>query len=550
MASLTPMQGALGHRYAAHLLRRTSYRYTKAKVDEMAGQTAAQAVASLLQLYPLQQDQPIYDTNEAQGSASPGTWCLPPGSLPPTEDFKLRPWLSCWWINEALNDPGIGHRMTFFLHQFNSVAMTAFMTVHYFDYLTLLRWAALGNFKKLIAKMVVDNAMLKYLNNTENSKDNPNENFAREFFELFTIGKGPQIGPGDYTNYTEDDIVQAAKVLTGFRVKGQRNVLDTETNIPRGGVNFEQHDEFEKKFSDKFQGTTIAAATDADGMWLELDAFVNMTFAQPETAKNFCRRLYRFFVSRYITPEIESDIITPLADTFIAGNFEIKPVLEQLFQSQHFFDADDSDNKDEIIGGLIKSPVELALQGISFFELPVPTADADLEGYFQFFGRGVLGRMLEQANMPLFFPPDVSGYPGYFQEPDFHRQWFNASTIVARYKIPTMLLSGKLSTGGSPDDPLGAQFDAANWVKTSGVISDATDPYVLVQDLLEYLLPEETDTDRFNYFYNTVFLDQLPPADWTYEWQNYLSTGDDTEVKIPLGRLINAIMYSAEYQLL
>lgn len=550
MASLTPMQGALGHRYAAHLLRRTSYRYTKAKVDEMAGQTAAQAVTSLLQLYPLLHDQPIFDQNESQGSASPGTWCLPPGGLPPTEDFKLRPWLSSWWVNEALNDPGIGHRMTFFLHQFNAMAMTAFLTVHYFDYLTLLRWAALGNFKKLAAKIVVDNAMLKYLNNTENSKDNPNENFAREFFELFTIGKGPQIGPGDYTNYTEDDIVQAAKVLTGFRVKGARSVLDPETNIPCGGVNFNEHDDTAKTFSDKFQGTTIAAAADADGMLLELDAFVNMTFAQPETAKNFCRRLYRFFVSRYITAEIESDIITPLSDTFIAANFEIKPVLEQLFQSQHFFDSDDSDNKDEIIGGLIKSPVELALQGISFFELPVPKPDIDLEGYFQFFNRGVLGRMLEQANMPLFFPPDVAGYPGYFQEPDFHRQWFNASTIVARYKIPAMLLSGKLTTGGSPDDPLGVQFDAAVWVKTSGVVSDATDAYVLVQDLLEYLLPEEADTDRFNYFYTTVFLDQLPPADWTYEWQNYLSTGNDTEVKIPLGRLFNAIMYSAEYQLL
>ena len=85
--------------------------------------------------------------------------------------------------------------------------MTAAFTTHYFDYLSLLRWGALGNFKKFITKMVTDNCMLKYLDNTENSEANPNENFAREFFELFTIGKGPQAGPGDYTNYTEDDIV-------------------------------------------------------------------------------------------------------------------------------------------------------------------------------------------------------------------------------------------------------------------------------------------------------------------------------------------------------
>jgi uncharacterized protein (DUF1800 family) len=539
------MQGALGHRYAAHLLRRTSYRFTKAKVDEMAGQTAAQAVASLLQLYPLQHDQPIWD----QGG-SPGTWCLPPGALPPTEDFKLRPWVMAWWVNEALYDPGAGHRMTFFLHQFNAMAMTAFQTSHYFDYLTLLRWASLGNFKKLITKMVVDNAMLKYLNNTENSAANPNENFAREFFELFTIGKGLQIGPGDYTNYTEDDIVQAAKVLTGFRVKGQRTIIDAETNIPMGGINLDQHDQMSKMFSDKFQTTTITGATDEAGMWLELDALVNMTFAQAETAKNFCRRLYRFFVSRNITPEIETDIIGGLANTFTSSSFEIKPVLEQLFQSQHFFDADDSDNKDEIIGGLIKAPVELALQSIAFFDILLPKPDAaGLEDYGRFYLQGVLTRMFDPANMPLFFPPDVAGYPSYFQEPDFHRQWFNASTIVARYKIPAQLLSGKLTTGPAPDEPLGAKLDFANWVKTSGVISDATDPYVLVKDLLQYLLPEEADTARFDYFYNIIFLDQLPPADWTYEWQNYVNTGDDTEVKIPLGRLFNAILYSAEYQL-
>jgi len=536
------MQGALGHRYAAHLLRRTSYRYTKAKVDEMAGQTAAQALASLLQLYPFQHEQPIYGDNSV-------TWILPPGSPSVAVDTELRPWLASWWLNEALHDPGVGHRMTFFLHQFNAVAMTAAFTTHYFDYLSLLRWGALGNFKKFATKMVTDNCMLKYLDNTKNSEANPNENFAREFFELFTIGKGPQAGPGDYTNYTEDDIVQAAKVFTGFRFRGQRDEIDMETNIPHGRVNPSFHDETAKTFSGRFQGTTITGATSADEMWTELNALVDMTFAQPETAKNFCRRLYRFFVSRNITPEIETDIITGLADTMIASSFEIKPVLEQLLQSQHFFDLDDSDNADEIIGGIIKSPLELSLQAINFYQLTLPDPMTEPQAFFDFYTRGVLIRMFEYANLPIFFPGDVAGYPGLYQQPDYHRQWFNASTIVSRYKLPEMLLSGKLSIGGAVDEPLGIQLNIADWIKNSGNISDATDPYVLVQDLLQYLLPESPDNDRFNYFYDTIFLDQLPPADWTYEWQAYLSSGNDTEVKIPLGRLINAIMYSAEYQL-
>ena len=542
MASLTPMQGALGHRYAAHLLRRTSYRYTKAKVAERAGQPGAEALPSFLQLHPLQLEQPIYGDNAV-------TWILPPGGGSVAVDTELRPWLAAWWVNEALNDPGIGHRMTFFLHQYNAVAMPTAFTTHYFDYLSLLRWGALGNFKMFITKMVTDNCMLKYLDNTENSEANPNENFAREFFELFTIGKGPQAGPGDYTNFTEEDIVEASKVFTGFRFRGQRDEIDADTNIPKGRVNFNFHDDTAKTFSDRFQGTTIAGAADAAGMWTELNALVDMTFAQPETAKNFCRRIYRFFVSRHITPEIETDIITGLADTMIASNFEIKPVLEQLLQSQHFFDLDDSDNADEIIGGLIKSPLELSLQAISFYQIPLPDPMTQPQEFFEFYTRGVLTRMFQYANLPIFFPDDVAGYPGLYQQPDYHRGWFNSSTIVARYKLPEMLLTGTLAFGGAVNEPLGIQLNIADWIKNSGNISDATDPYVLVQDLLEYFLPEATDNDRFNYFYDTVFLDQLPPADWTYEWQAYLNTGDDTEVKIPLGRLINAIMYSAEYQL-
>ena len=81
-----------------------------------------------------------------------------------------------------------------------------------------------------------------------------------------------------------------------------------------------------------------------------------------------------------------------------------------------------------------------------------------------------------------------------------------------------------------------------------GVSAEPADPYVLVQDLLELLLPEEADNDRFNYFFHTIFLNNLPIADWTYEWENYLSTNNDSEVKIPLERLINALMYSQEYQ--
>ena len=271
MASLSPLKGSLGHRRAAHLFRRTRFNVTKPKVDQMAGQTATQALNSLLQLNPLQLSQPIYKDLLTTGSPIQ-TWLLPlpgtPAANLPTDDFVLRRWAMDWWCNEALRDTGIGHTMHFFFHQFMQTTANTYRSANFFDYLQLLRWGALGNFKKLAYKIVVDNNMLGYLNNHQNTSTNPNENFAREFFELFTIGKGPQIGPGDYTNYTEDDIVEAAKVLTGFRTRLNRDVVDTETGIPRGDAQFGQHKTGSKTFSFKFNNTVITVATNAAGMWV------------------------------------------------------------------------------------------------------------------------------------------------------------------------------------------------------------------------------------------------------------------------------------------
>lgn len=551
MASLTPLAGTLGHRRACHLLRRASFRFVKPKIDQMANQTAAEAVSSLLQVNPLHQEQPIYKNLQVQGSPIV-TWLLPLPGTPYADyaatDPAYRRWVSVWWCNEAIRDAGIGHKMQLFFHQNFQTTITTTRSSAYFDYLQLIRWGALGNFKKLAYKMVTDNSMLQYLNNTQNTKNNPNENFAREFLELFTIGKGPQIGPGDYTNYTEDDIVAAARLLTGFRTRLNRDVVDAETNIPRGDAVFAQHDAGPKQFSAKFNNTVIPGATNAAGMWGELQAFVDMIFAQPETAKNLCRRLYRFFVSKKITPEVEQDIIVPLSNILISNNFEIKPVLQQLLQSQHFFDADDSNSADEIIGGMIKAPIELAFHAITFFGMPLPDPVVATAQYFNLFERGMFQRAFSMANFPLFAASDVAGYPAYYQDPDFSRAWFNSSTIVARYKLPEMLLSGKLTIGSQANQPLGTQLNIAQWVKNSGVISNPLDSQTLVEDLLKYLLPEEVDTDRFNYFHIKVFLDELPPADWTYEWENFLTTNNDTEVKLALERLVKAILYSPEYQ--
>ncbi len=549
MASLTPYQGALGLQRAAHLLRRTCFRYNKQRVDQLASMNADQAVNSLLALNPLELDQPIFDDPNTP-TIEQVKWLIPTGQAFPTDqEYYLQYRVIGWWLNECVEDTGIGHKMAFFFHQFFAANITTYNHADFFDYLSLLRWSAVGNLKKLATKIVSDNTMLLYLNGHQNSKYSPNENFAREFFELFTIGKGPQIGPGDYTNYTEDDIVQAARVCTGWRFQSTRLNLDPETNIPRGTTSLSRHDTGNKTFSSKFQNTVITGATTAAAMYTELDAFVNMVFAQPETARNFVRRIYRYFVHTNITAEIEQDIIEPLADSLRTNGYEIIPMMRKLLKSQHFYDMDDSVNADEIIGGIIRSPLELALQSITFFGITIPSPYTEnVKHYFTFYGQGVYERMLGLANLNLFYPPDVAGYPAYHQEPEYSRNWFSSTSIISRYKLPQMLLTGKRSVGGSPNSSIGIKLDIVPWIKNSGITLDPSNPYQLVKDLLEYMLPVKVDTDRFNYFYDQVFLNGLPPSDWTYEWQNYLATNNQTEVKIPLERLIYHIMYSPEYQ--
>ena len=128
------------------------------------------------------------------------------------------------------------NKLVFFLHTCFTVAKDsgAGKSAYFYDYLRLLDFYAYGSIKTLAKKITFDNAMLYYLDNTTNNKDNPNENYAREFLELFTILKGPQIANGNYTKYTEHDIQQAARVFSGIKVKPNRDNIDNDTGIPYG----------------------------------------------------------------------------------------------------------------------------------------------------------------------------------------------------------------------------------------------------------------------------------------------------------------------------
>ncbi len=545
MASLLPLSGTLGTQRAAHLLRRCSFNISRTRIDAFALLTADAAVEQLFTPLALFMEEPISYEN--------GLPWINSGAETTVSNFRLRNYVRAWSVEEARRDTSIISKLSFFLHSNWIVSADAVNSLHFFDYLKTLRHFTPGSFKELAKKMTVDNTMLDYLDGQNNSDSNPNENYAREFLELFTIGKGPQIGPGNYTNYTEEDIVEAAKLFSGFRkttrpLGGDPQYWDATMGVQQGRAQYSRHDTTDKTFSAAFNGQTIIGAIDEADMYRELDDFVEMVFAQDETAKNICRKLYRFFISKNISTEVENDIIVPLAASLKNDNYQIGPCLKELLKSQHFFDEDDSAAGDEMIGALLKSPLDTILQTMTFFDIDVPDVITHTEEHYQdWYVRAVFSTMFLRAGMTIYKPSSVAGYPAYYQEPNFSQNWFNGSTLIARYKYAEMFVTGRRVLDGG--DLGGVTFDFVDFIDNSGMIADPSDSFALVNTLCNYLFVKPPTSDRLTYFLEDIFLDQLSPINWANEWNNYTSTGVDGPVRIALERLFTALISSQEYQL-
>ncbi len=544
MASLDPHSGLLGERLAKHLLRRASYKVTADRIQSFAVMTAAQAVDALFVPTPLQLTEPL---NAETGQP----WINDPNAVEPSQ-WKQRNYIRAWWLQEMYNDESIVSKMMIFLHQYLALHTDAANTIYMYDYLSLLRFYALGSYKTLAHKMVTDNIMSDYLDNRWNHQWNPNENFAREFMELFTIGKGPQIAPGNYTNYTEDDVQEAARLLTGFRFGDRENAdhLDPDTGITRNFVLLTHHDPNPKTFSSAFGNQTIDAGTDEAGVWNELETFVDMIFDQDATAVTLCRRLYRYFVSYEITPAVESSIIQPLATICKNNNYDLTVTVQTLLKSQHFFSDGAGENSDKNIGKLIKSPLDNVLHTMSFFNIQPPNPLTDtMNNYESFWSYSVKDVMLGQANFILLEPDNVAGYAAYYQDPSYNRDWFSSATIIARYKIPEQFLTGyRILSWGTLG---GVTFDMVNFVQYGGVVSDPSNASLMVTELCDYLFAEAPDSARLDYLTNDVFLAGILPNEWANsEWAGYLSSGDDTGVRIALDRLFKGLVYSQEFQIM
>lgn len=297
--------------------------------------------------------------------------------------------LNVGWIQRmGTTDAQLRERMTLFWH--NHFACRTQNALYAQQLNNIQRENAIGNFRTLLLQVSRSPAMLQFLNNQQNRKNHPNENFARELMELFTIGRG---------NYTETDVKESARAFTGwgFDKDGQ----------------FQERPLLHDTGSKTFLGKT-GPLTGED--------VIDQLLAQKQTARFISTKLYKFLVNELPdTAHIEE-----MADVFYNSGYEIKPLLEHVFTSNWFYDARN-------IGNVIKSPVELLVGLNRQFYITYQKPEVLLQ----------FERLLGQV---LFNPPNVAGWPG-------GKNWIDSSSLMYRLQIPSTVLNGGVIDFHGKADP-------------------------------------------------------------------------------------------------
>ncbi|MFN5849989.1 MAG: DUF1800 family protein [Chitinophagales bacterium] len=574
MASIAEKNTPLGFAGAMHLLRRATYRPSKARANALAGLTPAQALDQLFTFTAPAQAKPIKNTD---GSQYFPDFNNPGATFDATYNNDYSYEFINYWLHNAHKSDTIQWKLSMFLH---SIYITTYTSVYMqWDNMALLLQYTNKSLKELAFKMTLNQRMIYFLSNYLNIKTNPNQHYSREFLELFTILKGEQIEEGNYTNYTEHDVQQAARVLTGFTGTYGGNVrmnyLDkglttniaghapnptnagwtyAATNLPTGLCNLAQHDTGNKTFSSAFGGQTINGSNTLTGAYTvydELQAFINMVFNQQETARNYARRLYRFFVNSNITQEVEIDIITPLSTHLLSTQngitYNLESAVKMLLKSWHFYDEEDSIVGDEHIGSKIKSPVELMLNFMAETNIATVNPTTNPLHFHNFYN--TLRSRIWISGIQLFNSVDVSGYPGYSAKPDYDKNWVTIATLNQRYK------SGWIETylNGYTNNGFTTRLDSPDYLRLSGWFTDPGNADTLIDEIMDLLFPSKPKGLRYGYFENAL-LNGLSKANWQTTWNTWIADVNNATkknaVRTAVNRLLLAMARSTEYQVM
>jgi len=520
---LTPYTGPWTKTQIVHLLKRTMFGAAKADVDYFLTKTMDQAVDELLTPSATPPVGPLNnynDTNYTDPNVALGAeWANAPYDN--TANAKRRKSFKSWWTGLMLNQGrSIEEKMTLFWHNHFATQTTTIGDARgAYKNNFLLRSNALGNFKTLTKLVTTDPGMLRYLNGYLNTKNAPDENYARELMELFTVGKDP------VQQYTQTDVEQAAKVLTGYRINA--------TNLTYY-FDSAKHDTTNKQFSSFYGNTVITGQSGAAGE-NELDDLLNMIFLKDEVAEFICKKLYRFFVYYDIDSNTDTNVIQPLAAIFRNNNYDIVPVLSALFKSEHFFDELNR-------GCVIKSPVDYFIGGCREFNAVFPASTDVVQQYYFWY---VIEALCSSTTQDIGDPPNVAGWPAYYQSPGYHEMWINSDTLPKRTQFFDLLINTGYSHQG-----LTLLFNVLDF---TAALSDPGDPNVVINESLALLYSIDTDTNLFNYLKSILLSGQATDNYWTSAWLDYVNAPTNQTyvgiVKSRLNQMFQYLIDLAEYQL-
>ncbi len=506
-STLKPYTGPWTSMEVAHLLRRTMFGVKKADLDYFKTKTLDQTLSELLSTSP-DPAPPIndYNTPELKDPQIPygETWINHKWDYKDFNDPDFIKILSLrllsfktWWIKQQMNQGRTIHeKMILFWHNHLVVeTQSVFVPILAYNYQNILRRRALGNFKDMVRDITVDPAMLIYLNGSENKRQAPDENYGRELQELFVIGKGPD------SHYTEEDVKQAARVLTGWTL----NIVNQK--LVSSFIAF-NHDSGDKQFSSFYNNTKIRGRFSGNG---ELDDLMSMIFGTQEAARYICRKIYRFFVYPEIDDFTEENIIRPLAEVFRDNQYEILPVLKMLFASEHFFDVMNR-------SAMIDTPLDMIIGFWRTMDMSFPQ-DLSLEDLRQY--HIAMFYMPLLVGMELGDPPSVSGWPAYYQYPIYDKSWITNSTITTRAFLTDILMSYGLFR---PDEKDPLPIDFLHFVST---LDQPEDPNKLI-DEVSLLFLGYPMSDREKEDYKDILLSgQQSDYYWTNAWNNYIADPND-----------------------
>ena len=508
-----------------HLLNRTMFGAKVADINYFNSKGLVASVDELLNIPAILPLPPVNDYNTTTYT-DPNipigkTWVNDVSLDGTTNSYRTsnyKKWLLSIWVNQEKN---IREKLTlFWSNHFGTEADTIVYATMTYNHHQILRTNCVGNFKQMVRAVTTDPGMLRYLNGYLSTKTAPDENYGRELQELFTVGKEGG------AKYSEDDVKNAAKTLTGWKIDASFNAVFDST----------RHDTTNKTFSAFYNNTVIAGRTGANGA-LETDDLLNMIFQKSEVAKFICRKLYRYFVYYYIDDNVENNIITPLANTFIANNFEIKPVLKLLLQSEHFYDS-------LYIGCQIKSPVDHVVGFLRQYEIAFPDTAVNYLDAYSLYNNMVA--QLNGMNQSPVDPPNVAGWPAYYQAPDYNELWINADTLPKRNKFTDLMIETGYTKASSKIIVNTIQF-------AKNVCTNPADPNLLIDSLFAFLVSTDIDSSlKTTLKIQLLLTGQTSDYYWTDAWNLYITTPTTINFNIVntrLKALLKYIMNLPDYQL-